>query len=71
MMIVDEMKFYEKTYNGDIEEGAVLLGQTIRIIDKIESVLEIIDSIVSGAEKSLLSTSYRIEQTPIELELII
>jgi len=69
--VVEEMKFYEKTYNGDIEEGAVLLGQTIGIIDKIESVSEIINSIISGAEKTLLSPSYTIEQTPIELELMI
>ena len=69
--VVEEMKFYETTYNADVEEGAVLLGQSIGGIDKIESVSEIINSIVFGTQEKLLNTSYKIRQASIELELIV
>ena len=41
---------YEKVYNGDIEDGAVLLGQSIGIIDSIEDVNDIIEGIIKQAE---------------------
>ena len=41
---------YDRVYNGDIETGAVLLGQSIGIIDKIEDVNELIEHIVKDAE---------------------
>lgn len=52
---VEDQKHYEMTYHGDIEDGAVLLGQSIGAIDEIKSVPDIIDEIVSGAEKQLKS----------------
>ncbi|MFX1280038.1 MAG: NAD(P)H-dependent flavin oxidoreductase [Promethearchaeota archaeon] len=40
-------------YQGDMENGGVLLGQSIGIVDKIESVADIIDRIIKEAEISL------------------
>ena len=40
-------------YDGDVENGYVLLGQSIGIVDRIESVSEIIERIVMDAEKAL------------------
>ncbi|MBY8984563.1 MAG: nitronate monooxygenase [Candidatus Lokiarchaeota archaeon] len=40
-------------YQGDMENGGVLLGQSIGIIDKIESVSDIIESVIKDAEKAL------------------
>lgn len=65
--VIEEMNFYEKTYNGDIKEGAVLLGQSIGVIDRIESVSEIIHSIVCGAEEKLTYAFSKIHKTPVEL----
>jgi len=41
---------YDRVYNGDTETGAVLLGQSIGIIDKIENVNDIIERIIKEAE---------------------
>jgi NAD(P)H-dependent flavin oxidoreductase YrpB (nitropropane dioxygenase family) len=41
------------TYDGNIEEGAVLLGQSIGLIDSIDSVKDIIEGIVKKAEERL------------------
>lgn len=51
--ILEDVKHYEMTYKGDIENGAVLLGQSIGIINNIENVSQIIDNIVRGAEEIL------------------
>ncbi|MFX1456489.1 MAG: NAD(P)H-dependent flavin oxidoreductase [Promethearchaeota archaeon] len=40
-------------YQGDMENGGVLLGQSIGIIDKLESVSDIIERVVRDAEKAL------------------
>ena len=40
-------------YKGDIVNGSILLGQSIGIINSIESVSDIIDSMVNDAEKSI------------------
>ena len=52
-MALEDQKFYEMTYDGNITNGAVLLGQSIGMINSIETVQDIIDDIVKGAEKSL------------------
>ncbi len=41
---------YDRVYNGDIETGAVLLGQSIGIIDSIDDVKDIIERIMKQAE---------------------
>ena len=56
-MVMEDQKHYEMTYEGDVEDGAVLLGQSIGIINNIESVQEIINNIISGAEKRIKEAS--------------
>ena len=46
-------KAYEVVYEGDINEGAVLLGQSIGIINSVEKVSDIVNSVVSDAENLL------------------
>ena len=41
---------YDRVYNGDIVTGAVLLGQSIGIIDSIDDVNDIVERIISQAE---------------------
>ncbi|MFX1337302.1 MAG: NAD(P)H-dependent flavin oxidoreductase [Promethearchaeota archaeon] len=48
---------YQKVYEGDIENGAVLLGQSIGIIDSIEDVSDIIESIIKQAENVIRKNS--------------
>ncbi|MHA2400558.1 MAG: NAD(P)H-dependent flavin oxidoreductase [Promethearchaeota archaeon] len=40
-------------YQGDMENGGVLLGQSIGIVNKVESVSDIIERVVANAEKAL------------------
>jgi NAD(P)H-dependent flavin oxidoreductase YrpB (nitropropane dioxygenase family) len=47
---VKDLGAYDRVYNGDIETGAVLLGQSIGIIDSIDDVNEIIERIIKEAE---------------------
>ncbi|MFX1337900.1 MAG: NAD(P)H-dependent flavin oxidoreductase [Promethearchaeota archaeon] len=51
--LIEDGKKYELAYQGNIKDGAVLLGQSIGIMNSIESVSDIINSIVSDAEKRL------------------
>ena len=44
---------YDLTYQGDVNDGAVLLGQSIGLIDSLESVSAIIDKIIKDAEKAV------------------
>lgn len=52
-ILMEDQKHYEMTYEGDIENGAVLLGQSIGIIDEISSVRSIIENIIGEAEEIL------------------
>ena len=54
---LEDQKHYEMTYNGNINDGAVLLGQSIGVIKSIESVKDIMDNMVRTAEKSLIKAS--------------
>ncbi|MDX1798151.1 MAG: nitronate monooxygenase family protein [Candidatus Lokiarchaeia archaeon] len=51
--IIAEGKAYEAAYTGDINSGAVLLGQSIGVINSLESVNKIIEDIVREAENRL------------------
>jgi len=55
--LIKDGKKYELAYKGDIDNGPVLLGQSIGIINSIESVSDIINSIVNDAEKYLKAGS--------------
>jgi len=54
---LEDQKHYEMTYNGNIDDGAVLLGQSIGLIKSIESVKDIMHDMVKTAEKSLINAS--------------
>jgi enoyl-[acyl-carrier protein] reductase II len=51
--MIEAGKKYELAYNGNITDGAVLLGQSIGIINSLENVSDIISTIVKDAEKLL------------------
>lgn len=51
--VIKEGKCYELAYEGNINDGAVLLGQSIGIINEVKNVKEIINEIVSVAEKNI------------------
>ncbi len=51
--LLEEARHYELVYHGDIEHGAVLLGQSIGIIGEIKGVKDIIDNVVKGAEAAI------------------
>jgi len=53
--IIEEGKKYELAYKGNINDGAVLLGQSIGIINSIERAKVIIEEIIQDAEKRLKS----------------
>jgi enoyl-[acyl-carrier protein] reductase II len=57
-VIRDSVLKLEKAYNGDVENGIILLGQSCSLVEEIESVSDIIDSIVKSAEKCLRSAYY-------------
>jgi len=44
---------YDLVYDGDVNNGAVLLGQSIGIIDSIDSVNDIIEKVIKGAEAAI------------------
>ncbi|MFX1478063.1 MAG: NAD(P)H-dependent flavin oxidoreductase [Promethearchaeota archaeon] len=44
---------YDRVYNGDTENGAVLLGQSIGIINSIDSVNDIIERVIKEAETAI------------------
>ena len=56
-MVMEDQKHYEMTYEGNIDDGAVLLGQSIVLISSIDIVQDIVNNIVSDAEKRLKEVS--------------
>lgn len=52
---------YEMVYNGEITNGAIPLGQSIGIINSIEKVSDIIESIVKSAEKYIKNAVHSIK----------
>ena len=62
MALLDDNHHYELTYHGDVQNGAVLLGQSIGIIkDGIKPVPEIIEMIMQDAEASIKRIASQIE----------
>jgi NAD(P)H-dependent flavin oxidoreductase YrpB (nitropropane dioxygenase family) len=55
--ILEDHKHYEIVYDGNVKEGAVLLGQSIGIINSIDFVKDIINNIVNDAERNLREAS--------------
>ena len=54
---LEDQKHYEMIYEGNITDGAVPLGQSIGIINSVDSVKDIINEIVKDAEKRLKEAS--------------
>ncbi len=54
-MMLRDATAYERVYNGDVENGAVLLGQSIGIINSIDDVNDIMERIIKEAEESIKS----------------
>lgn len=52
---------YDLAYQGNMDDGAVLLGQSIGLINSIKSVSEIIEGIVKDAEKAIKSAISQIK----------
>jgi len=52
-----DMGAYDRVYNGDIDTGAVLLGQSIGIIDSIDDVNDIIERTIKRAEAVIRKNS--------------
>ena len=50
-------KKYDMAYEGNIEDGAVLVGQSIGIINNVESADSIIETIMKDAEKYIKKTA--------------
>ncbi len=59
-VIRDDVIKLEKAYKGDVNNGIVLLGQSCGLIEEIESVSDIINSIVHSAEKCLKTAYYMV-----------
>ena len=55
--LVEQARKYELAYNGNITDGAVLVGQSIGIINSIERVPDIIDNLIKTAEKRIKTVS--------------
>ncbi|MFX1533369.1 MAG: NAD(P)H-dependent flavin oxidoreductase [Promethearchaeota archaeon] len=51
--LIKTVRAYELAYEGNITDGAVLLGQSIGVIDSIESVSDIIEKIMKDAEAAI------------------
>lgn len=60
-MLIEDQKHYEAVYKGEINDGAILLGQSIGIIESIESVQDIINKVVGDAEKDLKNAAKMIK----------
>jgi len=52
-MIQEDQKHYEEIYYGHVEDGATPLGQVCGAIDSIESVKDIMDTMIADAERLL------------------
>jgi NAD(P)H-dependent flavin oxidoreductase YrpB (nitropropane dioxygenase family) len=59
-MALEDQKHYEMTYEGNITDGAVLLGQSIGLINSIESVNNIMEKIVNDAEELIKKSAKNI-----------
>ncbi len=56
-----ESNAYRLIYEGNTDDGAVLLGQSIGIINSVEKIQDIIDKVMSDAEKRLKRATAQIK----------
>jgi NAD(P)H-dependent flavin oxidoreductase YrpB (nitropropane dioxygenase family) len=57
----EEMERYELVYNGDVENGAVLVGQTVGLIQDAMDVDDILSTFIKKAEELLKETVAKIQ----------
>ena len=60
--VADDLAKLEETYKGNLEEGTVYLGQSIGLINSIDSVSDIINSIARDAEECLTAAYQTIKR---------
>ncbi|TXT62921.1 MAG: Nitronate monooxygenase [Promethearchaeota archaeon] len=65
-MLMEDQKHYEMTYEGDIENGAVLLGQSIGIIDEVSSVGSIMENVIAEAKEILKKAPNYLKETSVK-----
>ena len=58
---IEEMRHYVAVYKGDINDTAILMGQSAGIINSIDSVKDIVDTFVNDAETLLKNAAANIE----------
>ncbi len=51
--LLEDQVHYQMAYDGDVQNGAVLVGQSIGVIDSIDGVKDILDSVMKGAEAAI------------------
>ncbi|MHA2180297.1 MAG: NAD(P)H-dependent flavin oxidoreductase [Promethearchaeota archaeon] len=61
-----ELAELEKTYEGKIEEGVAFLGQSAELIDRVENVSDIINTIINDAERCLTDAYNNIKKISIK-----
>jgi len=58
---LEEMRHYAGVYKGDVDDTAILMGQSAGIINSIESIKDIVDTFVKDAENLLKNAAANIE----------
>ncbi|MFW9896717.1 MAG: NAD(P)H-dependent flavin oxidoreductase [Candidatus Thorarchaeota archaeon] len=64
--VEQELAELEKTYEGNLEEGIAYMGQSVELIDRVESVADIINTIINDAERCLTEAYNNIKKIPVE-----
>ena len=59
--MIEELKHYVAVLGGEIEDSAVLLGQSAGVINSVESIEDIISTIVKDAETHLKNATSNIK----------
>ena len=55
--LIEQSRKYELAYKGNVTDGAVLVGQSIGIINSVERVPDIIEDVIKTAEKRIRAVS--------------
>ncbi|MHA1884955.1 MAG: NAD(P)H-dependent flavin oxidoreductase [Promethearchaeota archaeon] len=69
LKVEQELAELEKTYEGKIDEGVAFLGQSVELINSVECVSDIINSIVIDAERCL-TTAFNSIKKPLLKQLV-
>ncbi|MHA1987527.1 MAG: NAD(P)H-dependent flavin oxidoreductase [Promethearchaeota archaeon] len=64
--VEQELVELERTYEGNLEEGIAYLGQSVELIDSIESVSDIINTVMIDAERCLTNAYNNIKKITVK-----